>query len=265
MFNKRETACLRAALQFYIACGLDEAKNRPANLEALATADGSVEAIEALDIGVVWVKLDALLKDAKAATLAAIKADSAFVFSDFTQVYGTDASPYLQAAKSMANEGVLEVDDFAIISESADGGAYVSAWMWVSDEAAGISSHSQTLEKLTERVNSVVGQRDAKDAPRAVKKIQAYNAWLENTIENFADEIDVAAPVGQGSGAPLVWVDEHGGSWTFTPQAALNELVEVASSPLAGEDTEELAKIRECVALIGPVLDRALASFQVAA
>jgi hypothetical protein len=37
-------------------------------------------------------------------------------------------------------EGSVEVDDNALVSVSDDGGAYVQAWIWVSDEDAGVNS-----------------------------------------------------------------------------------------------------------------------------
>lgn len=52
--------------------------------------------------------------------------------------------PYLEFAQLQhfeggpSEEGSLEVDDNALVSVSDDGGAYVQAWIWVSDEDAGI-------------------------------------------------------------------------------------------------------------------------------
>ncbi|MGD1032699.1 MAG: hypothetical protein ABSA05_16340 [Opitutaceae bacterium] len=45
---------------------------------------------------------------------------------------------YQQGAESLARDGEVEVDDDAVVSMGDDGGAYVQAWLWVSDEAAGI-------------------------------------------------------------------------------------------------------------------------------
>jgi hypothetical protein len=36
------------------------------------------------------------------------------------------------------DEGVIEIDENARVSDGADGGAYVQAWVWVSDEDAGL-------------------------------------------------------------------------------------------------------------------------------
>lgn len=55
-------------------------------------------------------------------------------------------APYLEFAKlensegGPSREGSVEVDDNALVSVSDDGGAYVQAWIWVSDEDAGVNS-----------------------------------------------------------------------------------------------------------------------------
>lgn len=44
---------------------------------------------------------------------------------------------YLAAAKRIhVEEGTLEIDEPAIVSQSEGGGAYVQAWVWVHDEDA---------------------------------------------------------------------------------------------------------------------------------
>jgi hypothetical protein len=45
---------------------------------------------------------------------------------------------YRSAAGGQAAEGELEVDANAIVSKGDDDGAYVMAWLWVSDEDAGL-------------------------------------------------------------------------------------------------------------------------------
>lgn len=42
---------------------------------------------------------------------------------------------YVEAAQAIHTEdGHLEVDDNSIVSKGGDGGAYVAAWVWVSDD-----------------------------------------------------------------------------------------------------------------------------------
>ena len=52
------------------------------------------------------------------------------------------AAQYRAAAQNntISQEGKLEVDDGAVVSMGDDKGAYVQAWLWVSDEDAGIES-----------------------------------------------------------------------------------------------------------------------------
>ncbi len=54
---------------------------------------------------------------------------------------------YREAAKSLHEvEGEVEIDSDAIVSISDDPGAYVQAWVWVSDEEAGISRKDASLD-----------------------------------------------------------------------------------------------------------------------
>jgi hypothetical protein len=48
------------------------------------------------------------------------------------------AEAYREAAREQCRDGELEVDDGAVVSFGGDPGAYVAAWIWVSDEDAGI-------------------------------------------------------------------------------------------------------------------------------
>jgi hypothetical protein len=49
---------------------------------------------------------------------------------------GPDSNAYVLAAAEHVSEGEIEVDNPAVVSRSEDGGAYVMAWVWVSDEDA---------------------------------------------------------------------------------------------------------------------------------
>jgi hypothetical protein len=51
---------------------------------------------------------------------------------------------YRAAAKDWWNrEGEIEVDDDAIVSVSSDGGAYVGAWVWVSEDQADLEGDEE--------------------------------------------------------------------------------------------------------------------------
>lgn len=48
----------------------------------------------------------------------------------------TDDQYHAAAKRLHESEGQLEIDNGATISVSDDGGAYVQAWVWVTDEEA---------------------------------------------------------------------------------------------------------------------------------
>lgn len=61
-------------------------------------------------------------------------------FSDCVKAFGVDrdTNPYAKAACQVScSEGEIEIDETTVLSEG-DGGSYVQAWIWVSDETAGI-------------------------------------------------------------------------------------------------------------------------------
>lgn len=39
-----------------------------------------------------------------------------------------------KAQNEIANDGEIEIDEGAVVSLSDDGGAYVQAWVWISDD-----------------------------------------------------------------------------------------------------------------------------------
>ena len=49
------------------------------------------------------------------------------------------AKAYREGADSLCRDGEIEVDEGAAVSMGNDGGAYVQAWLWVSDERAGLA------------------------------------------------------------------------------------------------------------------------------
>lgn len=52
---------------------------------------------------------------------------------------------YRDAAEGLnfVREGECEIDDWAVVSKGDDGGAYVMAWVWVTDEQAGIDPEEE--------------------------------------------------------------------------------------------------------------------------
>lgn len=73
--------------------------------------------------------------------VAKILMENDITFSECVGFFGDgDDNPYVAKAHDLQVEGEIEVDSTAVISESDDGGAYVMAWLWVSNEEAGIES-----------------------------------------------------------------------------------------------------------------------------
>lgn len=72
-------------------------------------------------------------------------------FAECINVFGvsSDMDPYAKAAKAMAREGEIKVDDTTVLSGSDGEGDYVLCWMWVRNTDAGIaSSPALDLEDL---------------------------------------------------------------------------------------------------------------------
>ncbi|MEH0194601.1 hypothetical protein V7S57_02580 [Caulobacter sp. CCNWLY153] len=64
------------------------------------------------------------------------------VFAEHQRQNEPHLSAYLDATGDKTSEGEIEIDGDAIVSDGGDGGAYVSAWVWVSDAEAGIKRES---------------------------------------------------------------------------------------------------------------------------
>lgn len=77
-----------------------------------------------------------------AATYAFLQANK-LSFADCIRAFATEqdevAAAYVSAAVTYYHEeGALEFDDTAIVSEGEDPGAYVMCWRWVTNEQAGV-------------------------------------------------------------------------------------------------------------------------------
>lgn len=76
--------------------------------------------------------------------LAALK-ERGLTFGQCVHLFGVDrkVDPYTKAAFEARNrDGELEIDSRTVVSESDDGGAYVMAWVWVTDEEAGVKTET---------------------------------------------------------------------------------------------------------------------------
>lgn len=59
-------------------------------------------------------------------------------FAECVSYHAKKQDPALNVYRDAAGNDDIEVDDNAIVSKGDDNGAYVMAWVWVSDEDAGI-------------------------------------------------------------------------------------------------------------------------------
>ena len=71
-----------------------------------------------------------------------LKAINGLTFGDCVNFFAEpDGCPYVKAAREIYHrDGEVEVDDRSVLSQSTDDGDYVMAWVWVSNEEAGIES-----------------------------------------------------------------------------------------------------------------------------
>ena len=80
--------------------------------------------------------------------LLALKAEG-LTFGACITAFGVDrdTDPFAKVAfENYQDEGSTEIDDFTVLSKSKDG-AYVMAWVWVSNEEAGIPSDEEEEEE----------------------------------------------------------------------------------------------------------------------
>lgn len=66
-------------------------------------------------------------------TLAKLLAGPGLTFGALTPLFGRgEDDPYVKAARTyLVEEGCIEIDDPAVVSEGAEDGAYVMGWVWV--------------------------------------------------------------------------------------------------------------------------------------
>jgi hypothetical protein len=119
-----ELATVLAALRYYQQQGMGDPFNRSEDIHDIATNGGEV--FSSLDDE----GIDKLCESINHAGLSAGAA---------LNILGDDPpDAYGLAALARSKDGELEVHEPTIVSHSDDGGAYVVAWMWVSDSEAGV-------------------------------------------------------------------------------------------------------------------------------
>lgn len=128
------------------------------------------------------------------------------IFSECVEAFGVrHENPFAKAASEMygGDDGV-EVDSPTVLSES-DEGAYVLAWVWVSNSDAGALSHSELLQEMLEIAqNSILEDGDA-----AHGVLHGYASCLEDVILNFSEKLDdILSETITGSETEIVWIYE---------------------------------------------------------
>jgi hypothetical protein len=59
-------------------------------------------------------------------------------FLKINEADGSEQKQYIEAARRLKHrDGELEIDDHPVVSSGEDAGAYVMAWVWISDNDAG--------------------------------------------------------------------------------------------------------------------------------
>jgi hypothetical protein len=129
--NDAQHATVLAALRFYQQDGLRDRATRFPLIEDIASNSGQVKPLRSTQI-------DALCKSLN---------HNGLTFADTVPQFAESAadSPYVAAARAhhLLSEGMLEVDDPAVVSQGDDSGAYVMAWLWIDDAAAGVTSEAE--------------------------------------------------------------------------------------------------------------------------
>ncbi|WP_043795871.1 hypothetical protein [Delftia sp. Cs1-4] len=172
----------------------------------------------------------------------------------------SDDDPYVAAARTAVQaDDDVEIDDWTATSVG-EGGAWVLAWLWVSDAQAGVLSHSEMLEDVWRRAGDLLtGAHGLDDGTAWLRNNQVL--WLEEVLGNFADEIDgieSARPASE-PGA-IVWRDERGHDLRFAPSEAVSQLLVLARR--AGLRPPLAEHCQRFCAQYGGILDAMLAALR---
>lgn len=128
-------ATVLAALRFYQEEGMGDPAKRSDAIHFIAS-NGNV-----VDPGLDAAGIDALCESLN---------HDGLDFGACVNLFGEDDDePYVAAAIKKQHDSELEVDLPAVVSRGADDGAYVMAWVWVSNEDAGIPPGSDAEDDGT--------------------------------------------------------------------------------------------------------------------
>ena len=169
--------------------------------------------------------------------------------------------PYVSAARATIDaDDDTEIDDHTTTSVG-DGGAWVLAWLWISDAQAGVLSHSAMLEEVLVHARKALTRAYGLDVETArLRENQAD--WLEDLLSNYADEVDdVASARPESEPSAILWVDGEGRDVLFAPSDALLHLLALARQAGLRERAAEHCE-RFC-AQHGSTLDAVLVVVQI--
>lgn len=175
-------------------------------------------------------------------------------FSDCVEAFGVDHSnAYAKAAAEQCTvDGEVEVDDPTVLSQS-ENGSYVMAWVWVSNEDAGILTNSGVLEAMLVPIQELFESGDAEDNQQN-KQLNVYALWLEEVILNFSDELDGLDGMAiKGTSEGIDWVHSDGSEHRFKPSEAIESLNAAAST--FGVEKTVTDKVSEFLRLNGEKLN----------
>jgi hypothetical protein len=169
--------------------------------------------------------------------------------------------PYVSAARAaIEDDDDTEIDDHTTTS-TGDGGAWVLAWLWISDAQAGVLSHSAMLEEVLVHARKSLADAHGLDVETArLRENQAD--WLEDLLSNYADEVDdIASARPESEPGAILWVDGEGRDVLFAPSEALLHLLALARQADLRERAVEHCE-RFC-AQHGSTLDAVLVVIQI--
>ncbi len=110
--DNRELATVLAALRVWQRCGLTA--DTPTPEDSMASDDGTISILQPAEIDKLCEKLNET----------------------------EDASGWIAQARELYGSDEIEIDEDAVLSQG-DEGAFVSAWVWVSNEEMGIEQEDE--------------------------------------------------------------------------------------------------------------------------
>lgn len=215
-----------------------------------------------------WADVHANLPDslkesthAQAIQLLQACRDGGMSFGDCIEIFAADKNdPYVaKAREDIGKSDDIQIDDMTIISKSEQG-AWVMAWLFISDESAGVKSFSEALEAVLESAMKSISTDRELDAETLNLRFEQSD-WLVELLSNYADEIDtIESQTPVNKPGPIVWVGEDDKPYEFMPSDAIAQLLVLARR--AGLESAVADRADEFCREHGTKLDAMLTVFQ---